>query len=81
MEKKEIWNSYARVEERNEIGTQTESNNLDPWQLSEADQIKKGQPWTEKHPRQLGLPCLAAVVEDAPNEANTWWGRLWDTTF
>ena len=54
-------NSYGRVEERNEIGTQTESNNLDPWQLSEADQLRKGHPWSEKLPRQLGLPCLAAV--------------------
>jgi hypothetical protein len=27
------------------------------------------------------MPCLATVVEDAPNEANTWWGRLWDNTF
>jgi hypothetical protein len=57
----EIRNSYGKVEERNGIGTQTVSNNLDPWQLSEADQLKKGHPWSEKHPRQRRLSFMATV--------------------
>ena len=57
----EARDSYGRVEERKRIGTQTVSNNLDPWQLSEADQLKKGHPWSEKHPRQRRLSFMATV--------------------
>jgi hypothetical protein len=57
----EARDSYGRVEEGKRIGTQTVSNNLDSWQLSEADKLWKDHPWTEKHPRQLGLHYLATV--------------------
>ena len=57
----EARDSYGMVEEMKVIGTSTVLNNLDPWQLSEADKLRKDHPWTEKHPRQLGLHYLATV--------------------
>jgi hypothetical protein len=54
----EARDSYGMVGEMKVIGTLTVSNNLDPWQLSEADKLRKDHPWTEKHPRQLWLHCL-----------------------